>query len=495
MKDYYKMLGLNIEDNIESIKKAYKKKAIELHPDKNQGDKYYEEKFKEIQEAYSVLYNPKLKAEYDEQYKSRIDFLINQVKIINSLTDETLPDYVKGIYELEIREIRKELSKLYADVKVVDELMYKSFALAQFQMYANHAPKFENFEDEIKYLRDATLKNTLENLKNPFRFTPDEQESFYKLYLEYLISKENGKITEGQFSIRCLFLPEKISTKETRIILLEYMNIIEHYSSYLEAKFKRNKKYINKTVIAQILRDLTHLVNSRSVEEFKSGGIWQSVLGILALGNDYAHIELMENLKKDSSADKIDNIKTITQIAELVFETNDFSKDNMFGISYVIRQLNLYVQNDEDAKLSLIPLKELYYNSVYKLYHSFDTQGKETEASALINHLGEKILSEDQVLRAKLRILWLGDTAKSNYKSKEGCFIATACFGDYDAPEVKKLREYRDTVLSKTILGRMTIKTYYLISPSLVKIIINNSVIRNILKENFLPFLIRKLRT
>lgn len=50
---------------------------------------------------------------------------------------------------------------------------------------------------------------------------------------------------------------------------------------------------------------------------------------------------------------------------------------------------------------------------------------------------------------------------------KTGCFIATACYGDYDAPEVKVLRLYRDQVMAGSRIGRTTIRLYYALSPGL----------------------------
>ena len=61
MKDYYKILGVSPNASDEDIKKAYKKLAIKYHPDKNQGDKDAENKFKEISEAYTALTDPKKK--------------------------------------------------------------------------------------------------------------------------------------------------------------------------------------------------------------------------------------------------------------------------------------------------------------------------------------------------------------------------------------------------------------------------------------------------
>ncbi|OGD17563.1 MAG: molecular chaperone DnaJ [Candidatus Aminicenantes bacterium RBG_13_59_9] len=65
-KDYYATLGLDRKAGLSDIKKAYRKLARKFHPDLNPGDKAAEAKFKEIQEAYSVLSDPKKKAQFDQ---------------------------------------------------------------------------------------------------------------------------------------------------------------------------------------------------------------------------------------------------------------------------------------------------------------------------------------------------------------------------------------------------------------------------------------------
>ena len=60
-KDYYKILGIGQNDDSDTIKKAYRKLAMQYHPDKNPGDKESEEKFKEVSEAYEVLSDPNKK--------------------------------------------------------------------------------------------------------------------------------------------------------------------------------------------------------------------------------------------------------------------------------------------------------------------------------------------------------------------------------------------------------------------------------------------------
>ena len=65
-RDYYEVLGVAKNANADEIKKAYRKAAIQFHPDKNPGDKEAEEKFKEAAEAYDVLSNPDKRARYDQ---------------------------------------------------------------------------------------------------------------------------------------------------------------------------------------------------------------------------------------------------------------------------------------------------------------------------------------------------------------------------------------------------------------------------------------------
>jgi curved DNA-binding protein len=63
--DYYELLGVEKTSSPAEIKKAYRKLALKYHPDKNQGDKQAEEKFKNISEAYAVLSDPEKKKQYD----------------------------------------------------------------------------------------------------------------------------------------------------------------------------------------------------------------------------------------------------------------------------------------------------------------------------------------------------------------------------------------------------------------------------------------------
>jgi molecular chaperone DnaJ len=64
-RDYYEVLGVNKGANADELKRAYRKLAMQLHPDKNPGDKQADQKFKELNEAYDVLKDEQKRAAYD----------------------------------------------------------------------------------------------------------------------------------------------------------------------------------------------------------------------------------------------------------------------------------------------------------------------------------------------------------------------------------------------------------------------------------------------
>ena len=65
-RDYYEVLEVGRNASKEEIKKSYRKKALEYHPDRNPGDKAAEDKFKEAAEAYEVLSDDNKRSRYDQ---------------------------------------------------------------------------------------------------------------------------------------------------------------------------------------------------------------------------------------------------------------------------------------------------------------------------------------------------------------------------------------------------------------------------------------------
>lgn len=72
-RDYYELLEVSRTASDAEIKKAYRRLAMKYHPDRNPGDSAAEEKFKEIQSAYSILSDPQKRAAYDQFGHAGVD--------------------------------------------------------------------------------------------------------------------------------------------------------------------------------------------------------------------------------------------------------------------------------------------------------------------------------------------------------------------------------------------------------------------------------------
>lgn len=185
MKDYYKILEIkDYTCTKEIIKKKYHKLSLKYHPDKNNGDKIYEEKFKDINEAYDILYNEESRKIYDVQYFFKdIDIteedkellLIYYNKIINSneyklfkLLYNSIPPKVK---ENIFNKFKNKNSKLVKAEKSIDikELFEDTFInlIINKKDYDNNILKivyiFSNKGIYYLYLRKPSKKIILDN--------------------------------------------------------------------------------------------------------------------------------------------------------------------------------------------------------------------------------------------------------------------------------------------------------------------------------------------
>lgn len=73
------------------------------------------------------------------------------------------------------------------------------------------------------------------------------------------------------------------------------------------------------------------------------------------------------------------------------------------------------------------------------------------------------------------------------------CFIATACFGSYNAPEVLVLRQFRDDKLQSLLLGKIVVKLYYEVSPFFAKLISKSDLLKKIVRKYFLEPIVAQL--
>jgi hypothetical protein len=216
--------------------------------------------------------------------------------------------------------------------------------------------------------------------------------------------------------------------------------------------YLNNNKF--KTVEADII-----LVHESGIYVFESknysgwifGGEWSENWTVTYRGTDgksnkkqfknpiiqnYTHITMLKNRLNT----KLSKIKSV-----IVFSNDSEFKDVEVEYSKVYRLSELGDRMKELTSSTLLSDKEMkYFTDV------LNTMEQETEK------LARDIDNQKD-----------GSKNKNVPTKKEGCYIATAVYGSYESPEVLKLRKFRDNVLKKHMLGRLFIKTYYTISPTL----------------------------
>lgn len=88
MKNHYEILGLEPNASVEDIKQAYRKLSLKFHPDKNNGEVYFAAMFRQINEAYQILSDPKKRKDYDNQRLNSEQSLLQQRKLIEQKEQE-----------------------------------------------------------------------------------------------------------------------------------------------------------------------------------------------------------------------------------------------------------------------------------------------------------------------------------------------------------------------------------------------------------------------
>lgn len=150
------------------------------------------------------------------------------------------------------------------------------------------------------------------------------------------------------------------------------------------------------------------------------------------------------------------------------------------GVSVKIR-----FRNDTQKVIKYITFITIPYNAVNDVVSSqFDSQQGRLQATGPIDagktseFYWENCWYNSTIVEAKIakvEILYMDGTKETlsgnqiNYENLGACYVATAVYASYDCPQVWALRRYRDYTLAKTWYGRLFIKTYYAISPTIVK--------------------------
>jgi hypothetical protein len=176
MKDYYYILGISKNATSEEIKKAYRKLSMKYHPDKNQGDPFFEDRFKAILEAYEVLSDGGKRNAYNLEFNA----------FFNGKSKHQYANYseqIKKEYQEQFKKIKLEFDKKDREFKQKEkELIDKLNELKREQQRntgANQQDKFkQQIIDKLKLDLESERKD-LNALKAKIRFS-EKKPTLYK---------------------------------------------------------------------------------------------------------------------------------------------------------------------------------------------------------------------------------------------------------------------------------------------------------------------------
>jgi len=133
LKNYYQILGLKESANTDEIKNAYRLYASKFHPDKHAGDKFFEERFVEIKEAYDILSDKNKRLKYDLASGMSIDLKENSNWNNDNKPDETNIKHYDSIFVCITSEyIEDKTAKIKYLLSDIHEITFKE----QFMKFA-----------------------------------------------------------------------------------------------------------------------------------------------------------------------------------------------------------------------------------------------------------------------------------------------------------------------------------------------------------------------
>lgn len=235
-KDYYNILNIDKSASDEDIKKAYKKLALQYHPDKNQGNEEACEKFKELGEAYGVLSNKDKRAQYDMM--GSVDETFGDVEdpfsVFNEIFRSHINNFMNMKYENDIN-----LSNIFSNMSGMPE---KSFP------FGNVHVRVHTFTNDI--YNDNKRIDDEENLEDEDEFVKPSLGNIFN----NLFNKNNKNHVE-----------ENIKTKiKTKLIYNKPENIVYNITVTFSDIYNMKKKKI--TIMRKRRKDGIYIEKKKKVE-------------------------------------------------------------------------------------------------------------------------------------------------------------------------------------------------------------------------------------
>lgn len=214
-KDYYNILGLSKDANDDEIKKAYRKMALQYHPDKNPGNNEACEKFKEISEAYSVLNNVDKRKQYDMM--GDVDDIFegeDPFHVFNNIFQQHMSNFMNMQYENDIN-----VNSIFSNI-----------------------PGFQNLGENIPFGNVHIKVHTFPvDINNNQYINEDDENDFENINIGGLFGKLFSRGEEGNKKGKSHKTPQKIKEK---ILYDKPEPIIYNINVDLEDIYNKNLKKI-----------------------------------------------------------------------------------------------------------------------------------------------------------------------------------------------------------------------------------------------------------
>lgn len=209
------------------------------------------------------------------------------------------------------------------------------------------------------------------------------------------------------------------------------------------------------------------------------------------------------DIKTNFSVDKGNTIKCFTVPISDAGGNNSFENSGYYSINGVSQGMThdqvRAIMGDPDIKSNRGNELDAIYDLLYWNYTSNVGYAKSGN-KYIIRYVFEDIAGEDMEaeyilghFHVDLLEIYTPPVVKQT-NTKSGCFVATACYGDYDAAEVLVLRNYRDNVLLKTNLGKLAVDVYYLISPPIARLLDKSESLKAFIRKNILAPIVSKIK-
>ena len=161
MKDYYYLLGLKQTATLDEIKDSYRRLSKKFHPDVNDGDAFFSERFKDIQEAYEILSNSERRKIYDLKYSKKSESSSNNSNFspeIEFFTADKSEVYIGEEIVFNWKTINADDVKIIpiGDVNPIGSLIYlvRHTKSKEFEFKITEY-KFEDFDIDINIIYDG----------------------------------------------------------------------------------------------------------------------------------------------------------------------------------------------------------------------------------------------------------------------------------------------------------------------------------------------------